>query len=133
MSRTDVLTLFQSQTDSDWGRGGGCENKYVYIILESCASERLESVQGKQMQIHHSGVKVKILEVEVTLEKVDAPLLFSLSDSGRLRMQVYLHYSQPESDWEITVSVGAAKYKWFRKGKSYEGGGICGECTQSTG
>lgn len=75
------------------------------------------------MQIHHSGVKVKILEVEVKLEKVDAPLLFGLSDSGRLRMQVYLHYSQAERDREITVSARAAKYKWFRKGKSYEEGG----------
>lgn len=32
-------------------------------------SERLESERGKQMQIHHSGVKVKILEVEVKPEK----------------------------------------------------------------
>lgn len=75
------------------GRGRGCENKYIYIILESCRSQRLGSEQGKQMQIHHSGVKVKILEVEVKLGKLDAPLLISLSDSARLRMAVYLHYS----------------------------------------
>lgn len=38
-------------------------------------SQRLGSEQGKQMQIHHSGVRVKILEVEVKLGKLDAPLL----------------------------------------------------------
>lgn len=57
------------------------------------------------MQIHYSGVRVKILEVEVRLEKVDAPLLFSLSDSMRLRTQVYLHYSQAERDRDTAATV----------------------------
>lgn len=94
------------------GRGGGCENIYIYIILESYRSQRLGSEQGKQMQIHHSGVKVKILEVEVKLGKLDASLLNSLSDSGRLKMLVYLHYSQPERDHSQCGSK-------FRKGESY--------------
>ena len=37
------------------------------------------------MQMHYSGVKVKVLEVEVKPEKWMQPLLFALSDSGRLR------------------------------------------------
>lgn len=57
------------------------------------------------MQIHYSGVRVKILEVEVRLEKVDAPLLFSLSDSVGLRTQVYLHYSQAERDRDTAATV----------------------------
>lgn len=57
------------------------------------------------MQIHYSGVRVKILEVEVRLEKVDAPLLFSLSDSARLRTQVSLHYSQAERDRDTAATV----------------------------
>lgn len=49
------------------------------------------------MQIHHSRVRVRSVELHGggggggESGKVDAPLFFSLSDSGRLRRQRYLH------------------------------------------
>lgn len=63
------------------------------------------------MQTHYSGVGVKFLEVEVKLENWMNHYSSDKLIVGRLSMQVYLHYSQPErrAQREITQQW----FHWF--------------------
>lgn len=96
------------------GRKGGAAEKYIYIILESRVSLRSASERGKQMQIHQPGVKVEMWGGGGEAGKVDAALLFSLSDSGSCRFTCIILRAEQATvgRWiQTAASAGRDKYQ----------------------
>lgn len=63
------------------------------------------------MQTHYSGVRVKFLEVEVKLKNWMNHYSSGKLIVGRLSMQVYLHYSQP--DRRAPREITQQWFQWF--------------------